>query len=226
MKPRAWSYSALNKFLTCPYQYYEVSVTKRFKDDTNEENLWGNRVHEEIDKLMRLGRYDMRGSKELTPSMKQHVVDTLEPFTDDGLLMSEMKIGLDRQLNTCDWFAKNIWLRAIVDVLHVQGEVATVLDWKTGKVRPDTKQMKLFALVVFWTRPDIEVVNTRLEWLKHSDRTEYSYDRTDMPMLKASFVKDIGAFKNAFIQEKWPTKPSGLCKKYCPVLSCEHNGRV
>jgi hypothetical protein len=227
MKPKAWSYSALNKFLNCPMQYYEVSVTKRFADDTTEENLWGARVHDEIDKLICLGRYDMAGAKDLTPAMQQHVARVLEPMTQYGLLMSELKIGLNRRLQPCDWFDnKNIWLRAILDILHVHNEVATVCDWKTGKVRADMKQMKLFALVTFWTRPDIEVVNTRLEWLKYNDCTEVDFDRDDVPMLEASFTGDITRFRQAFVEERFPAKPSGLCKKYCPVLSCEHNGRV
>lgn len=225
MKPKAWSYSALNKFLTCPMQYYEVNITKRFADDTTEENLWGNRVHEEIDKLIRLGRYDMRGAEVLTPAMQRHVAEVIKPYIHADRLMSEMKIGLDQKLNPCDWFSKKIWLRAIIDVLHTHSGIATVIDWKTGKVRPDTKQMKLFALVVFWTRPDVHTVQTRLEWLKYGDRTVIDFHRDDIPMLENSFIKDIGAFKKAFVQETFPPKPSGLCKKYCPVLSCEHNGR-
>ena len=48
-KPLAWSYSALNKFATCPHQYYETRVLKNFVDEPGEAALWGTYVHKCIE---------------------------------------------------------------------------------------------------------------------------------------------------------------------------------
>lgn len=225
MKPKAWSYSALNKFLTCPYQYYEVTVTRNFKDLQTEENMWGQRVHSEIDGAIRCNEFDMRSVNSLSQDQRDYVSKVLEPYTEGGELESERKIGLNQKLQPCEFFGKNIWLRAVLDVIHTNGPHATVIDWKTGKVRADEKQMKLFALVILWTRPEVNRVTTKLEWVVHKTCTVKEYHRSDIDFLIHSFLPDLKTFKASFVNNNWPKKPSGLCGKWCPVLSCEHNGR-
>jgi len=39
------------------------------------------------------------------------------------------------------------------------------------------------------------------------------------------FLDTIEQMKWSLQHDTWPAKPSGLCKAWCPVLSCPHNGK-
>ena len=39
------------------------------------------------------------------------------------------------------------------------------------------------------------------------------------------FVARADRLESALANEVWPKKKSGLCKNYCPVHTCEHNGK-
>ena len=45
MKPKAWSFSALDTFKTCPRQYEAKYVSKSVQEEKSEQMLWGERVH-------------------------------------------------------------------------------------------------------------------------------------------------------------------------------------
>lgn len=95
----------------------------------------------------------------------------------------------------------------------------------TGKVKPDIKQLKLFAILVFYHYPAIQVVHTRFEWLAYNDSTSETYHRKDLNKLWSAFLPDLKKLREAFLTDSWPAKKSGLCQKYCDVTACEHNGR-
>lgn len=227
MKPKAWSYSALNSFLNCPRQYYEMSVAKNYPYVQGQEAAWGDRVHKLIEDHICV-KSKLQDSDELNTNMKNNILNILARFDRMGCsVVAEGKSSLNQKLKPCGYFDKNTWVRCILDLLvfHPNGTTATIIDWKTGKVRPDTKQLKLFALMVFYQYPKIDLVETRFEWLAHSDTTQALYRRDQMGELWAAFIPDLKKFREAFLTDDWPARRSGLCQKYCDVISCEHNGR-
>jgi hypothetical protein len=94
-----------------------------------------------------------------------------------------------------------------------------------GKVKPDSKQLKLFALAVFELFPRVQTVHTRYEWLQFRQTTHASFERSEMPVMWSAFVDDLQAYVEAFRTEMWQERPSGLCKRHCGVTECKHNGR-
>jgi hypothetical protein len=224
MKPKAWSHSALDKFKNCPRAYYELSVAKNFVDEFGPEAAWGDRVHKAIEAFI---KHETPMEPTLTAPMAQRVKDILETIPEDYHIHAENKIALDRKLKRCSWFAKDTWVRGIMDVIayNFTKRTAIVKDWKTGKVRPSDRQLKLFALLVFCMHKDIDTVHTSYEWLAYNDVTENTYYRTEMQELWGEFLPDLKVFKDFANRDHWPAKPSGLCKKYCAVLSCPNNGK-
>ena len=49
--------------------------------------------------------------------------------------------------------------------------------------------------------------------------------RADGSGIWQGFVPRVAKLESAYERDKWPAKTSGLCKAWCPVLSCEFNGR-
>ena len=50
---KAWSYSMLTAFETCPHQFYRVRVLKDVVEEQGEAALWGDRVHKALENRVR-----------------------------------------------------------------------------------------------------------------------------------------------------------------------------
>ena len=102
--------------------------------------------------------------------------------------------------------------------MNIRGTQAIVLDWKTGKRRPDFSQLELFSLQVFTHRPEIERVSTKFIWLKEGKADGEVYNRSQMPNLWTKLLTRIRRIEQAAEVNVWPAKPSGLCP-YCPAFT-------
>lgn len=106
-----------------------------------------------------------------------------------------------------------------------------VITHNTGKNRkPSSRQLMLFALLVFAHYPEIEVCKTSFLWLKFKDDPKGYIDtemfhREEAPELWQRFLPDLKAFVTAFKTEVFNPRQSGLCWRWCSVVSCQHNGK-
>ena len=57
---------------------------------------------------------------------------------------------------------EDVWVRGVIDIGVIGSDTAYLLDWKTGKHRPDSDQLKLFAALAFAIYPWISNVVTGL----------------------------------------------------------------
>lgn len=213
----AWSYTALTGFETCPKRHYHTKVKKDVKDPPGEEALWGQRVHKALEERLRDG-------KPLPPSLKNFEGYAVKFAAAPGELLVEQQIALTAEFKRTEWFAKDVWVRAVLDVGILNRTRALVADWKTGKRKPDNEQMELFAAVAFATYPQIEVADTAFVWLKEKKMDRVTYCRDDSPRIWQNFLPRVARLERAHATDTWDAKPSGLCRKWCPVKSCVHNG--
>jgi hypothetical protein len=142
---------------------------------------------------------------------------------------TEIQFAIDANFQPCDW--KGSWSRGIADLLVIYKDKALVADYKTGKRKP-TEQLDLYANYVFHHYPQVNVVTTGFIWLKekkvdwNSGRPgKQPIYRAEVPFVWAEFLPRVRKLESAYERDKWPAKTSGLCKAWCPVLSCEFNGR-
>lgn len=217
-KPIAWSYSALNSFLTCPRKHHETKVLKRYPDEMSEAGLWGDYVHRMLDARI--------GQKTPLPDKVAQYESLAAKFDNvPGQVFSERKITLNKAMEQTDWFAKDAWLRVILDITVLNGKKAFVGDWKTGRRKLDIDQLRLFAAVMFTIHPELEQVQSGYIWLKERKIDKELFYRRDLKDLWRHFAPQYKQLVQAHKTGKWPEKPSGLCKNWCPVLTCEFNGR-
>ncbi len=217
MKQPTWSYSALNQFETCPAQYAAQRVYKTLKFQENEASIWGNEVHEAIETRLRTG-------KEMPERFKSYAVaaEAIEGLGGDHFYEEQM--SLNRHFKPVAWMARDVWVRGILDVLIVDGQKAVAIDWKTGKVKPDPTQLKLFALLTFAHFPGVEVVATIFQWLKFGQNTVNVYYRADIDELWTALIERYQRLEEAHRLDIWTPRPSGLCKNYCGHEACEFHG--
>ena len=141
------SYSSLKMYENCPYRYYRQKVVKDVQDVQGEAAAYGEAIHKALELRLR----------DKTP-----LPDHLAKFESvchmieqkPGVLELEREMTLTESLTPTTWFAKDAWLRSKLDVLVVDGDKATILDWKTGKRRPDPEQLDIFAVQVFQHFPE------------------------------------------------------------------------
>lgn len=131
-------------------------------------------------------------------------------------MMAETQIALDQGLQSTTWFAKNVWVRAILDLAVRHDTRSLIADYKSGKRKPNSDQLMLFAGVEFALRPEVETVRTAFIWLKDKTLDSETFTRKDVPMIWGHFLPKVERIQEAFEKDVWPAKPSGLCY-YCPA---------
>lgn len=213
MKPNAWSFSALDKFVNCPRQFHEVKIAKSVVEPETEQMRWGTWVHKQFEDRQKLGT-------PLPSQIKQHETFMLLLLELPGTFETEQKVALDRRGKPSTFFAKDVWWRGIIDYVRVNGAHAHVVDYKTGKPHQKFGQLKLFALYIFARYPEVQTVKVEFYWTNTMTRTGDVYTRDMSSRLWSEFVPNLKQYVKAFRTNTWQPRPSGLCG-WCPVTTCE-----
>jgi len=218
MKPRPWSFSALDDFINCPRSFEAKRVSKSVVEPRSPQMIWGEEVHKEFEDRLAV-------NKPLRLDLQEH-----EPYIAafealDGMLFTEQKIALNKKLKPTSFFSYDVWFRGIIDASKIDSEnrCAKVIDYKTGKRHTKPNQLILFALYVFAMYPEVDEVCSEFYWTKEpTNPTTNIYTRDQMDALWSKFVPDLRQYMEAFKTETWQARPSGLCNGWCPVTECEH----
>lgn len=215
MKPLPWSHSSLSDFTNCPKAFHAKRVAKTVKEDQSEAMVWGNKVHKCFEDRLSIG----------TP-LPDYLSDH-EPFMQEladleGESYTERKIALSTSRKPTTFFAKDVWMRGIIDFSNIHKDGALLCDFKTGKQHTKFGQLKLFALHTFAEFQQVNFVTVKFYWTKTCTETEQTYTRNQIPEMWNEFAPELRQYVQAFKQDVWQPRPSGLCRGWCPVTTCEH----
>ena len=211
----AWTYSQLDTFENCPRKFYHLKVKRDIVEPPTVHTEWGTRVHTAFEDFIKDGVM-------LPEGMEQWQTLAFKLAKLPGAKLCEQAYALDRNFQPTEW--KGAWTRGIADLVVIHGDKAVVADYKTGKRKP-TEQLDLYANYVFAHHPEINKVTTGFIWLKEKKIDWTPRERADVPIIWQNFVPRVNKLESAYERDSWPAKTSGLCKAWCPVLSCEFNGR-
>ena len=210
------SFSAIKMYENCPKRYYHQRITKEVKDTGSDATIYGERIHEALEHRL--------NDKTILPKESE----TYEPLCKSieslgGTLQVEKQMTLNENLTPTTWWEKDAWLRSILDVLIIFDDNAIVMDWKTGKRRPDFSQLEMFALQVFSHFPKIKKVKSTFIWLKDMALDSHIYDRIDAEDMWVKLLMKTERINQSVQNNTWPPKPSGLCR-FCPAQNiCEYS---
>ncbi len=70
--------------------------------------------------------------------------------------------------------------------------------------------------------PEVEEVETGFVWLKDKKIDKERFTREDIPKIWQEFLPRVIKLESAYERDSWPCKPSGLCKGWCPVKTCDY----
>jgi predicted RecB family nuclease len=207
----AWTYSQLDKFETCPRQFYHVRVKKDFPEPPTEATIWGERVHKALELRVKEGTPLPEGMTQWEGIANKFAGLAGEKYC-------ELQMAVDRNFQPADW--NNAWSRGIADLLIVNGDKAAVFDHKTGRRKP-TEQLMLYAGYTFAMFPDVDYVTTGFVWLKDKKIDKQEFTREQVSEIWLEFLPRVRKLEMAYEKDNWPCRPSGLCHGWCPAKSCE-----
>jgi len=208
------SFSSIKMYENCPKRYYHQRITKEVQDTGSDATIYGERVHEALEH-----RLDKKVELPSESKAYEPLCKSIEGM--GGTLQVEQKLTLSENLTPTTWWEKDAWLRSILDVLIIFEDEAIVMDWKTGKRRPDFSQLEMFALQVFSHYPNIKKVKSTFVWLKDLSLDSHTYNRLDADDLWVKLLSKTERINQSLINNNWPPKPSGLCR-FCPAKNiCE-----
>jgi len=216
-----WSFSKLKAFEQCPKQFYHEKVLKEYPFVQTDAIIYGNEFHKACENYI--------GDEEPLPEKFMYVKSALDTLNDKrGVKLCEKKLGITADLEPCDFYDKRVWFRGIADLLIIDviGDVAWVVDYKTGKSAKyaDKGQLELMALSVFAHYPDISRVKAGLFFVVAKDLVKETYKILDKATLWKKWMVNYARMETAFEADVWNPRPSGLCRRHCQVIECPHNG--
>mgnify|MGYP003344884077 FL=1 len=126
----------------------------------------------------------------------------------------------------CDFFDPEVWFRGIADLVIVDGTRAWVVDYKTGKSAKyaDPRQLALMAACLFLKFPEIERIKTSLLFVVSKDFIKEDFSAEFGLNIFAELDGLLKHREIAYNTDTWNPRPNGLCRKWCSVTSCPHNG--
>lgn len=214
-----WSYSKIKAFEQCPKQFYHDKILKEVPFKETEATLYGTAFHTAAE--------DYIGKDAPLPgkfSFAQKMLDSLKNKQGDKLC--ELKLGITEDLEPCGFYDDNVWFRGIADLIILDGDLAWVIDYKTGKSSKyaDKGQLELMALSVFKHYPQIKTIRAGLVFVVSNDLVKGTYTEYDKPNLWEKWLSKYKQMETAAETDMWNAKPNGLCRRHCPVIECVHNG--
>ena len=210
----------IKAFEQCPKQFYHEKILKEYPVEESEAMLYGTMFHTAAEEYI----------KDCTPMPVKfdYAVDALDSLqAKQGTKLCEYKLGLTKDLEPCGFFDKDVWFRGIADLIILDGDMAWVVDYKTGKSAryADKGQLELMALATFKHFPEVQKVRAGLLFVVSRDLVKDTYTRDEERVLWHKWLTNYEKMEAAAANNVWNPRPSGLCKRHCAVTECAHNGR-
>lgn len=234
MKKLIHTATSVETFNKCPREYKAKYVTKDLPDFQSPEAVRGDAVHKAIE------AYLLAPNEQPLPphaSGAQKVLDVLLANFD---VHTETKVRVNEGLETCGWYEAGAWFGGIADVIlrHKDDpDHVLVVDWKTGK--PQTASQDRQYGPKYVTQSEMLAIGASKQYnakrvtclfvlLDHDVVKEFTYtfeDNKTTLMAHAPLFRVMRKMEQAVLENKFPATPNGLCKAYCGLTKCQHNGR-
>lgn len=221
IKPFAWSFSRLKNFEVCPKRHYEIDLVKSVSEPKGQALDWGSHVHDKLAERCGEKRVPLPSDVAMYEPWALKVLNDTPPKD----IFVEQSLAITSNFTPTGNFDNDAWLRVKCDFYKLAGNVALAVDWKTGKILEDSVQLALTAACLFYMYPQLEAVKSTYVWLKEDAESSEIFYRGDLPAIWRSLWHRIEAMENAFKMTDYPAKQSGICARYCAVVSCPHNGK-
>lgn len=223
MKFNPFSFSKINTFLFCPMKFKLSYIDKIRVKNSNIALEKGSYIHQRLEdhsNSIALTNFNFRLSTREQILEFDNIVDTfinselgmkyLTPTT-FGVELDFALLLEDKKLRATNYYNKEALIRGKIDHAIQNGNVMTLLDWKSGRVRdePDVLQVVVYALWCFITYPEIETVQAAFVYVEHGEEKSFTFHRDSIEQLQGAVLRNIAKVE---VAEDYPKKESNLCQ--------------
>lgn len=244
--PIAFSWSRLECYEQCPRKFQLQNITKEMKTDFEAPHFAkGKMAHFLMEEHFKTGCdlkqtvYKVMGdngknfySLKPGPSIVQSLdfdFRFLEKFcatmNKATQVLPEIQITFNSRMHEVSWFDKKAWCRIIIDLLVIVGDFAIAIDYKTGKVKPYSDQLKLFSGGIMSKYPQVKRVLSAYIWLDHPNQAPVwkEFTRKDLEDIWLEFGDRAELIQLSNESSNWPAKKNMFCK-WCDASEsqCEY----
>lgn len=199
-----WSLSRLGTFEKCQaqYKYRYIDQIPTPKSTSAQRGIDTHKIVEDF----------LLGNVPSLPDELSFYSQFLTSLKNAGV-HAEIKLGVDRSWSPVSWDNEAVWGRAVLDALHINGSVANVYDWKTGKPYPEhDDQKELYAAFVFSNYPEVQRVNSFHTYLDSRKTIPKVFDRPDLTGIVERWTDRVRRMEEA---QMFIPNPTFSCT-YCP----------
>lgn len=225
----ALSHSRLSDFNQCPrkfkLKYIDKAPNFQMKQEDKSIHLVrGDNVHKALEAYLvkrKTGESNIPNSslpevQETRPLIEQYIkafgIDNVHP---------EAQISIDDQWRRVEWFAKDSYFRAILDLICLAPTLAVIGDYKTGKFKdyaPDNGMGQLelssaIALSIF----EVKEVKTIYFYVDHKKTIQKQYTQADRSKLVDHFTSEHDKVN---CEKNYDPKSNQFCS-YCEATKAQ-----
>lgn len=228
----ALSYSRLSDYRQCPHKFDMKYLRKEpeFQIDPKDKSVHlvrGENVHKGLENYVIRKRTGVDG---IQPSTLPEVERT-KPLI-DGLmriydLHPEHKLCINEKFEPVDWFARDAYFRAILDIVGF-GQDLFLGDYKTGKLHDyegsmeTPGQLHLSALTGMAVWPMLDTVRTVYIYVDHKVTIKHVFNRNEhFEPLKAKLIEEHERVNSDKDFKATPNRFCGYCE--ATRILCEHS---
>lgn len=233
-KPRmALSHSRLSDFNNCPKKFWHkyIDKTPSFKEEgTSPHLVRGTNVHKQLENYivkLNAGEKGIRVSSLTEVENAKPVIDAM--FSNYRAVLPEAQIAINDKWEQVEWFSKDAYYRAILDVIAIRKEDILIGDFKTGKFVEYTPatgygQLELSAAMALAVWPESPTVNSAYIYVDHKKTIKKTYTRDNAPRLMEWFEKE---HIKVNAEENFDPKANEFCR-FCPAtkLQCPYSRKL
>ena len=196
-----WSYSRLGDYEKCP-RLYKYRHVDRLPEPKGDALARGIAIHEEVEQYL-FGQAPL-------PSK----FDKFRAYIDDvkskpGLVVEDLW-ALTREWGNCTPKSPLAWWRGKLDAYWREGEQASVVDWKTGRVYDSNMdQMKLYAAAVMSRDLEVEEVRVSLVYFDQGEEHSEVYTRDRLEWAQGQFKARAGRMEDDTV---FTPRPGSACR--------------
>jgi hypothetical protein len=190
-----------------------MNILKDVKFEQSPAMERGSFIHKALELRLTAAKTLPQEAQHMEPIMRQLVSHSGKPDVD---INAEQQLAIKHDGTFCDWFAKDVEARCIMDVTIKQGNKLDIWDWKTGKVKKPSDQLMVNALFGFLKYPEVTHISTRYIWVDHKERNGTDFTRAQLPEIKQNIGERVELIQITHESGNWQAKKNCFCK-WCPL---------
>lgn len=211
MKIPVWSFSFLSNYLNCPAQANARYIEKTLPYVESEAAAYGNRVHSALE-------HAIAYNKPLDEDLKQYEKYVTAIKQIPAKVHAELKLGVTNDWKPTNFFGDDVSGRGKLDVVALLNDTTAILfDHKTGKVREDTFELEVQAVLLQVAYPKLTTIKGCYIWLKPDHWGEIH----DLSSKIERTKETIEGIMRKVGQGLFYVNKNALCG-WCALTSCKH----